>query len=184
MDYVTRLLSEVPGLRDASEASLMNLAGRFRVKVHPAGSEICKEGEPADRLFILGDGEVEVIKRDLRGRPYVVATLTPGSLFGHVGVLTLNERTATVRARRECVAAEMSAVALRDLLQTGPFTLTSPLRRALIIALSRQLASATATTFQLAARVGQAVPQPAARPIEDGDMEEAARRLLAAHGQV
>ncbi len=192
MDYTVEVLSDVPGLSDAGEANLRELSKSFTVKVYPSGSWICHEGEEADRIFILGDGEVDVIKRDPNGKLFKVAVLTAGSLFGHVGVMTLNERTASIRAAGEAIMLEMTAQRARDLLREERFRVTSPFRRALIVALSRQLNSATATTMRLASDVGITgpvlgrPPQDAPLPMLDEadlppDTEEI---LLKAHSQV
>ena len=81
---------------------------------------------------------------------------------------------------------EMSASRARALLRGEDFEAASPFRRALIVALSRQLFSATATTMQLATDAGLTVEaatgdarEPARRPVPD-DVEE---QILRAQGQ-
>lgn len=59
----------------------------------PSGETIVREGEPADRFFIITQGAVEVVQGDRR-----VATLGPGEYFGEIGLLVGEPRVATVRA--------------------------------------------------------------------------------------
>ncbi len=172
MDYRAEVLSDVPGLTDVPPLALEELAREFDLRDY-SDEVICSEGEAADTLYILAEGECEVIKTAPNMKKYKVAMLTPGCLFGHVGVMTLARRTATVRARGSAKVLQMPARRARNLLRSGDFVVTSPFRRALIVALSRQLYSATATTMKLAIDAGVAVPatNQAARPINEADFD-------------
>jgi hypothetical protein len=57
------------------------------------GDVIVREGEPADRFYIITSGRVDV----LRGKR-AVARLGPGEYFGEIGLLGGEPRVATVRA--------------------------------------------------------------------------------------
>jgi CRP/FNR family transcriptional regulator, cyclic AMP receptor protein len=60
----------------------------------PVGSQIIREGETARRLYVLVDGQLEVVKDGT-----VVANVAePGSLVGEMSVLLGQPHTATVRA--------------------------------------------------------------------------------------
>jgi len=173
LDYRTEVLSDVPGLTDVPPAMLEELAREFDIRDHD-DTLICVEGEPADVLYILAEGECEVIKTAPNGKKYKVAVLTGGCLFGQVGVMTLAHRTASVQARGRVRTLQMPARRARELLRSGAFRVTSPFRRALIVALARQLQSATATTMKLAVDAGLAMPathQPA-RSIDAADPTE------------
>jgi CRP-like cAMP-binding protein len=187
--YCAEVLSDVPGLGGVPAVALEELAREFTLRSFD-DQIVCREGEPSDTLFILAEGDCEVIKTAPNARRYKVAMLTPGCLFGHVGVMTLALRTATVRARGHVKVLEMSARRARQLLQAGDLPVASPFRRALIVALSRQLGSATATTMKLAIDAGLdvAATRQGARPVEGGepevDLEWATSELARAHGQV
>jgi len=184
LDYRTEVLTDVPGLTDVAPAMLEALAREFDIRDHK-NQFICVEGAPADVLYILAEGECEVIKRAPDGREYKVAVLTSGCLFGQVGVMTLAHRTASVKARGQVRTLQMPARRARELLRSGPFEVTSPFRRALIVALARQLQSATVTTMKLAVDAGvstpagEPIPNPASTTLSD-PLEE----LLRAQSQV
>ena len=60
----------------------------------PVGSQIIREGETTGRLYVLVDGQLEVVKDET-----VVANVAePGSLVGEMSVLLGQPHTATVRA--------------------------------------------------------------------------------------
>lgn len=64
------------------------------------GQEIVREGEIGRRLYIVWDGEVEVVRSDPSG-PEVLATLGRGQHFGETAVFQNVRRTASVRARTQ-----------------------------------------------------------------------------------
>lgn len=62
------------------------------------GETIIKQGEPADRFYILVSGRCEVIDHQPGGRDVIVDIREPGEYFGEIGLLQNKPRTATVRA--------------------------------------------------------------------------------------
>jgi hypothetical protein len=67
-------------------------------KKYEAGAVVFRQGDKADRLYVIGKGEAEVI-RETPGQPDVVLVrLGEGQFFGEIGILGDTPRTATVRA--------------------------------------------------------------------------------------
>lgn len=62
---------------------------------YEAGATLIEEGRRSGRLFVLVEGEVEVV----RGGTAVAAISDPGAVFGEMSVLLDLPHTATVRAR-------------------------------------------------------------------------------------
>ncbi len=89
------LVYSVFGALPGQEAEM--IAGRLGKVTLPAGETIVRQGGPADKFFIIVDGEVAVA-RAAGGHERVVATLGPGQFFGEVAILRDVPRTATVRA--------------------------------------------------------------------------------------
>jgi CRP-like cAMP-binding protein len=66
------------------------------------GETLFRKDDPADRLFVVVDGEITVPEFDVR--------LGPGALFGEIGVLSADgRRTASARATGHVRLAEMTA---------------------------------------------------------------------------
>lgn len=62
-----------------------------------AGETVLREGEAAGLLFVLEDGAVEIVKRDIQ-----ISTISePGSVFGEMSALLGVPHTTTVRALRD-----------------------------------------------------------------------------------
>jgi hypothetical protein len=63
-----------------------------------AGETVFRQGEFPDRLFLIGEGEAEVIREATHGEDILLARLKPGEFFGEMGILGDSPRSATVKA--------------------------------------------------------------------------------------
>jgi NADH dehydrogenase len=63
-----------------------------------AGETIFRQGDKGDRLYILVDGEVEVIRANPGEEEITLAHLGPGECFGEMALVSDNLRMATVRS--------------------------------------------------------------------------------------
>ena len=85
------LLRRVPFLAPLPELSLEHLARSLVEVVSPPGTVVIREGEPGDRFYVIGAGEVEI-----GGTRF-----GPGEGFGEIALLQDVPRTATVTAVTE-----------------------------------------------------------------------------------
>jgi ABC-type lipoprotein export system ATPase subunit len=65
---------------------------------YEAGEYIIREGEAADRFYVLVRGEVDVLLQHPGGQEILATRLRPGHYFGEIAFLTGGTRTASVRA--------------------------------------------------------------------------------------
>ena len=72
------------------------VAGLSRLQLS-SGAEVFHEGEAGRDLFVILDGEVEVLRRSKRGHETRVALLGPGDWFGEMSILDVLPRSATMR---------------------------------------------------------------------------------------
>jgi len=84
------------------------------------GTDIFLEGDSGREMYVILDGEVEVLRRSKRGHETRVALLGPGDWFGEMSILDVLPRSATARvvAPSRLIrfsAHEMDALYRRDL---------------------------------------------------------------------
>ena len=89
----------VPVLSGLSHAVLEDLASRMTLEKVPDGTAVVKEGEVGDRLYIVKEGEAEVVARGEDGGETELAALSKNDYFGEIALLRDVARTATVRAK-------------------------------------------------------------------------------------
>jgi CRP-like cAMP-binding protein len=63
-------------------AELDRLAARARVKTYGKGETIYSEGDPADSVWVLSKGRIQIFKYTTQGRPLAIESIAPGELFG------------------------------------------------------------------------------------------------------
>lgn len=115
-------LQTIPLFTSFSEEDLDDLAGSLRLKMLGPGAILLAEGEPADRVFIILEGQVEVIKALGQPEERLLTVCGAGEFVGEMGVLNPGQpRTASVRARTPCDLMELSAEDFDRLIQRRPY---------------------------------------------------------------
>jgi MFS family permease len=85
------------------------------------GDVIVRQGDPADRFYIVADGDVRVTQRpDDGGEEGHLRDLHAGDVFGEIGLLQRSPRTATVTAVSPGLLLALDAEAFHDLVGSGP----------------------------------------------------------------
>ncbi len=100
--------------RDLPKEDVATMAAKLQTMRVAAGDVIVRQGAPADKFFIIIDGEVEVI-HEVDGRARQLATLTSGQFFGEMAILRDTPRMATVRAVTPTTLFAMERDAFRGL---------------------------------------------------------------------
>jgi CRP-like cAMP-binding protein len=118
-----RLLNNVmatsPLFRPFDKDNRRALVERFKARELPAGEVILSEGQPADGLYVVMAGEVEVRKR-VEGKDVRLAALREGEVFGEISLLTKSPATATVAALRPTTILRLPRAAFDELISTHP----------------------------------------------------------------
>lgn len=94
----TAQLREIGLFGALSDEFLEHLAKTLGVTRIAAGDTVFREGEPAREMYVVLDGEMEVLKKSRRGRETRVAILGPNDSFGEMSIIDMQARSATVRA--------------------------------------------------------------------------------------
>jgi MFS family permease len=103
-------------------APRLEAAARQLVEVPmEAGAVIVRQGDPADRFYILAEGDARVTQvPDGGGEEEHLRDLHAGDVFGEIGLLRRSPRTATVTALTAGVLLALDAEAFHDLVGSGP----------------------------------------------------------------
>lgn len=83
-----------------------------------AGSVLFEQGSMGDLIYIVSEGEVDIIRELTGGGEELLRTALPGDYFGEIGTLFGLPRSATVRARTDAVLVGYTGRAFRERL--GP----------------------------------------------------------------
>jgi MFS family permease len=93
LDKEIALLHGVHMLQPLPLPAIEHLARGLETVPVPAGQVVFRQGDPADRFYVIETGAAEVL-----GDGHLVTTLGPGDGFGEIALLRRVPRTATVRA--------------------------------------------------------------------------------------
>jgi uncharacterized protein YhbP (UPF0306 family) len=100
--------------RDLPQQEVESVAAMLDAVQVGAGEVIVRQGAPADKFFIITDGEVEVIRED-DGQARTVAHLQRGQFFGEMAILRDTPRNATVKAVKPTTLLAMDRESFRGL---------------------------------------------------------------------
>jgi uncharacterized protein YhbP (UPF0306 family) len=100
--------------QDLPEQEVETLEAQLRTIEFAEGEVIVRQGAPADKFFIVVDGEVEVV-RESEGKTRLLGTLTRGQFFGEIAILRDMPRNATVRAKTATTLFSMERDIFRGL---------------------------------------------------------------------
>jgi CRP-like cAMP-binding protein len=84
------------------------------------GEVIVQQGDQADAVYIITEGDAEVWLRDAEGTQIHLATMGPNSLFGETAVICKGRRTATVKAKDGVATFKIAANLFLDLVRQSP----------------------------------------------------------------
>lgn len=121
-------MAATPALQGVSEASIAELAGRGIVHHYRRGTYVCHQGDPADEIFFLVAGRIEISSDSTTGtRVYHAAVDTP-QFIGELGVLGEIPRTATLLALAESSVWTAPGEAFLELITAEPHAARAMLR--------------------------------------------------------
>jgi putative ABC transport system ATP-binding protein len=83
------------------------------------GSVLFEQGSIGDLLYIVSEGELEIVREPAGGGEELLKVATPGDYFGEIGPLFRMPRSATVRARTDATVVGYTVQAFRERLGTS-----------------------------------------------------------------
>jgi thioredoxin reductase (NADPH) len=101
--HAERYIEELKDLERAFPAEpkevVAQTASKAELLVFAPGDLVLKEGDPADRFYMVIKGEAEATRRAADGSQEVINRFGQGDYFGEIGLLDDAPRKATVRAK-------------------------------------------------------------------------------------
>lgn len=117
---MTSNLSHVPIFAGLDDKALEVFLERSTRKTVGSGELLAREGEANNCMFIIEDGEVQIIKNLNSPKPVPLATLGPGEFFGEMCILETLPRSASAKATRETAVVSISSISFFHLYQKMP----------------------------------------------------------------
>lgn len=100
-DRYFNFLREIQFFKELTDEDIRNIAQYCSDITFKPGEILFYEGDPADKFYIVMEGEVEVWKSFDTEDADMLATHGKGHLFGEMAIIDKMPRSATVRARKE-----------------------------------------------------------------------------------
>ncbi|HEX6413808.1 MAG TPA: cyclic nucleotide-binding domain-containing protein [Burkholderiales bacterium] len=127
----TAVLKTVPLFASCPEEQLRMLTTVVTRKSAPRSTTIMAGGDPTDSLYIILSGRLKVMMSDSEGKEVILAILGPGEIFGEMGLIDDEPRSATVISIEPCELLSISKRDFKKCLQEN-FDMTMAVMRGLV----------------------------------------------------
>jgi CRP-like cAMP-binding protein len=145
---VPAFLRQNPLFGWAEPGQIAEISAALRAERFEAGSTLCRQGEVGDKVYLLVEGEVDVVVLLREGHAERIATLQPGELFGDAALAQNAPRSASVVCQQDVVALTMDREKYSQLFSVNE-PVGSVFRQAILRNLIRQLQATQARYVQL-----------------------------------
>ncbi len=133
------------------------------------GQIIFSQGDEGGEMYIIEDGQVEILLEDDDGDSVSLATLERGDFFGEMAVLDGAPRTATARSKGDCRVLPLRGAQFTEMLQRNPGTTLRIMKKlsGRVRELQRRLGDVLGSSETVVDEAAPAAPPPppAARPL-------------------
>ncbi|CAF1220135.1 unnamed protein product [Rotaria sordida] len=110
------LVSSVPFFTNADPNFVSDVVTKLQFEVFQPGDQIIHEGTIGDKMYFIQEGVVDIIKSDGQ----VLTTLSDGSYFGEICLLTRAKRVAGVRCVTYCNLYSLDSSQFETVLESYP----------------------------------------------------------------
>ncbi len=118
---IATFLRSVPVFQDLKGQSLESLFNLLEERRWEVGELICNEGELGRTLYVIREGEVEVLRKSSSGAQQPIVRLGPGECFGEMTLVELQPRSATCVVRKKAVTYSLTNLDLWNLYKGDNF---------------------------------------------------------------
>ena len=97
-DELIKYLHTIPPFKFLSRRDISNLIGVFHSRNYLAGENIFYQGDPGIGLYIIREGEVQIIRENDKGDKIPLAVFQKGDFFGELALIDAEKRSASAVA--------------------------------------------------------------------------------------
>ena len=98
MPDILQVIKQIEIFHGLTDVQLRELSQITEREAYKNGDTIIEQDTPGDSMFIIAQGQVEVLKRDAEGEMQTALFLGEGQVFGELALLDQGLRTATIVA--------------------------------------------------------------------------------------
>ncbi len=110
-------LRAVPVFGGLEGRSLDKVIGLLQSQTFKAGTAIFNEGELGRAMYVLREGEVEVLRTSAAGKKIPIVRLGPGECFGEMTLVELQPRSASIVVKKAAKTFSLTNMDLYNLYQ-------------------------------------------------------------------
>ena len=114
------ILKKVNIFSSLDPKSLSIIENKIRLLSYKKGEYLCKEGEPADRMYIILSGSVRVLKKGKGNTQIEITKQKSGSVVGIMSLFEKKKRSATIIADENLEVGELEFKVFQNLLNKYP----------------------------------------------------------------
>jgi len=102
---------------------LEKVAARLETRRHRAGTEIIREGDEGDALFVLNSGKVRILRSTMSKERFALVNLSAEDdvFFGEIALVDSDRRSATVLALTDCETLALTRKSYLALCEEDPY---------------------------------------------------------------
>ncbi len=102
-----------------NDEQLMKIAEMVEEHHFRKGDHVCREGAWGDSMFIIGDGELKIVKKLSAENVWDITSLRHGDFFGEVALIDGSPRTASAVALTNSTVFELFGRDFKKLISAG-----------------------------------------------------------------
>ncbi len=123
VDYVRTALERSSLFNEAPEAALKMALEATTVRVFPAETEIFREDDPGEAVYMIVEGRIKVSRANLEGRERIFTILTNPEVLGEMAVISSTLRSATAYCLDQVTTLVIYREDLKAILDRHPHVL-------------------------------------------------------------
>jgi small-conductance mechanosensitive channel/CRP-like cAMP-binding protein len=120
IEHRTAALGAIDLFASLTDGERAALAHQLTTSAYVPDEIVFRSGEPADSLYLLAQGRVEIVAENGKGGRHKLATLNAPAYFGEMGLLLGQPRAATVVAAGEAVCYRLDKKGFDAIIHARP----------------------------------------------------------------